>query len=92
MEIVSPVYNETKDITELGKEMTLEPNSARLFSMTGSKPDRRELERAYEKEKSKTAIARHSNRIYEDYLPKLDRRLYKHVKVNDVVPELHLTR
>ena len=53
---------------------------------------RRELEQAYEREKSKSVISKRCSRIYEQHLKQLEPNLLKHLQENEVVPELHLTR
>ena len=53
---------------------------------------RRELEQAYEREKSKSVISKRCTRIYEEHLKRLEPHLYSHLMANEIAPELHLTR
>ena len=93
---------DTKDITvlinERKKRNTEEEKKKReLFEFNVGKEKeqakmRKELEQAYEREKSKSVISKRCARIYDNHLLKLEPNLVKHLNENEVVPELHLTR
>ena len=97
------LYMDTKDLTELKQaRMRRQEDKAKsdLFSMKQSKAEeqkeqaafRKQLEQAFEREKSKSVIAKRCTRIYEEHLKNLEPRLHQHLCDNEVVPELHLTR
>ena len=92
---------DTKDITELKKARMRKVQGAAarkdLFQPSVAqdreqKQFRKELERAYEREKANSVISKRCTRIYQDHLKKLEPNLARHLIENEVAPELHLTR
>lgn len=97
---IKHLYMDTKDISELKAARMRRAEAAdrnELFQSSAVKAKeqkqfRRELEQAYEREKSKSVISKRCSRIYEEHLKRLEPHLYSHLMANEVAPELHLTR